>query len=355
MLGILLKILSIIGISLVVILLVLLLIVAIILFSPITYRLQGEKDAGESFWGKVKATYLFGMIRIKYAYPDPGKLVIKLLCFTLYDTSKPKNKKKKKRKEKKKQASETTVNESGTVPEYDTKIIEIDTGISDKTESADVLEEKEIVTKEFGEDQEKATEKLDDPEKNADMDEGKDMFVDNNDKVSIKDKIKRFFEKIRTFENKLRNFIHNTKNKTEKIKQKISKTYHEISFYKELATGKEGTAFLEHVKKRVIKILKVVRPRKYRVKMTFGADSPDITGYVVAGYSMIYPRIRKPNKFELETDFTQSVFEGTFDIKGHFMLFTIVINGLMLLLDRNFKSLRHKLKRHKKANAGAFA
>ena len=353
MLGIFLKILSIIGISILVILLLILFIVLMVLFSPITYRLKGAKETGENFWGKAKFTYLFGMIRLYFSYPEPGNLVVKLLCFKIYDSSKPKKQKKSKKKKEKdikedQEEKEDLKNDDTSKEKSDggTDIIEFeristkDTKVEEQTQT-DVLED----TKKT---QSKESETLEKSDESADMDEEKDMDVSENDKTSILDKIKGFFEKIRGFEHKLKNFIHNTK-----IKQKVTKVYNEITFYKDLATGQEGSAFLKHLKKRVLKILKKVKPRKYKVKIVFGADSPDITGYAVAGYGMILPRIKKPNYFDLQTDFTQAVFEGTFDIKGHFILFTIVFNGLMLLLDQNFKKLRRRLKKHKHTESKA--
>ena len=363
MLGILLKVLSIIGISLLVILLLILLIVVVVLFSPITYRVRGEKLAGEDegqlpFWGKVKVTYLFGMIRVYFDYPDPGKLIMKFLCFKIYDSSKPKQEKTKKEKTKKEKKDK---------PEQDKS----DIAKLDSSQKEDSGQEIQIKIKNFEPDQsqkeqlpeeisERTEENLENIENLADisLEKDEDVIKDDKDsaekkKSSILSKIKGFFEKIRSLENKLRNFLHKTQDKAKAIKDKCKKIYDEVCFYKDLATCEIGKQFLDHVKKRVIKILKTIKPRKYQIDIEFGADSPDITGYVVAAYGMVLSKVKRPNCFYLRADFTQSIFAGKFDIRGHFILFTIVYNGLRLLLDKNFKRLRRKIKKHKQPKAKA--
>ena len=359
MLGILLKILSIIGISLLVILLLILLIVVVVLFSPITYRVRGEKLAGEDeghlpFWGKVKVTYLFGMIRVYFDYPDPGKLIMKFLCFKIYDSSKPKNEKNKKEKTKKEKTKKEKPKKEKVKEQKEDSGQEIQTEIKNFEPDQS---QKEKLPEEISE---RTEENLENIENLADisLEKDEDVIKDDKDsaekkKFSILSKIKGFFEKIRSLENKLRNFLHKTQDKAKAIKEKCKKIYDEVCFYKDLATCEIGKQFLDHVKKRVIKILKTIKPRKYQIDIEFGADSPDITGYVVAAYGMVLSKVKRPNCFYLRADFTQSIFAGKFDIRGHFILFTIVYNGLRLLLDKNFKRLRRKIKKHKQPKAKA--
>lgn len=359
MLGILLKILSIIGISLLVILLLILLIVVVVLFSPITYRVRGEKLAGEDegqlpFWGKVKVTYLFGMIRVYFDYPDPGKLIMKFLCFKIYDSSKPKNEKTKKEKNKKEKTKKEKPKKEKVKEQKEASGQEIKTEIKNFEPDQS---QKEQLPEEISE---RTEENLENIENLADisLEKDEDVIKDDKDsaekkKTSILSKIKGFFEKIRSLENKLRNFLHKTQDKAKAIKEKCKKVYDEVCFYKDLATCEIGKQFLDHVKKRVIKILKTIKPRKYQIDIEFGADSPDITGYVVAAYGMVLSKVKRPNCFYLRADFTQSIFAGKFDIRGHFILFTIVYNGLRLLLDKNFKRLRRKIKKHKQPKAKA--
>ena len=87
MLDIILKILSIVGILLLIVLLVAIIAILLVLFMPITYKVFGSKDEKE-IRIRMKANWLFGFIRIRFFYPEPGNVVLKVLWFTLYDSVK---------------------------------------------------------------------------------------------------------------------------------------------------------------------------------------------------------------------------------------------------------------------------
>lgn len=87
MLSIVLKILFILGILLLCILGLAIAFVLLVLFFPICYKISGKKDA-EQISIHVRASWLLGFLRVCFDYPDPGKLLIKLLFFTVFDTGK---------------------------------------------------------------------------------------------------------------------------------------------------------------------------------------------------------------------------------------------------------------------------
>ena len=85
MLDIILKILCVLGIVLLVLLGVVLVTLLLVLFFPVSYRLQGKKNSRE-LTALAKVSWLFGLLRLRYCYPEPGNIVVKLLCFTVYDS-----------------------------------------------------------------------------------------------------------------------------------------------------------------------------------------------------------------------------------------------------------------------------
>ena len=86
MLTILFKILSILGILLLILLGIALVVILLVLFFPVCYKMSGKKNAEEmQFAAKIK--WLFGLVRVSYSYPVPGKLLAKVLFFTVYDSS----------------------------------------------------------------------------------------------------------------------------------------------------------------------------------------------------------------------------------------------------------------------------
>ena len=93
MLTILFKILGILGILLLVLLGIALTVILLVLFFPLCYKASGQKSADEMRFS-VKVRWLFGLVRIFYDYPQPGKLLAKVLFFTVYDSSNERKEKK---------------------------------------------------------------------------------------------------------------------------------------------------------------------------------------------------------------------------------------------------------------------
>lgn len=289
-----LNILSIAGIVLLIIVCVVLALMLLVLFAPITYRIRGKKQ--EVFSVSIKLNWLFGMIRAGYSYPQPGKAVVKLLCFTLYDSASEPRKETAAAKD---SADETT----------------------DSAEELNVLTETSALTKVQGEEQaEEASSKA-------------------AEKIS-----EDSFEK--------KGFWRGIAAKCEKIKYTIQKIYDKIkhimdniSFYHELFCEEETQALLKHGLNRLQKILRNIRPKRLRAEILFGAASPDITGYAMAIYGILSPEFGKHVK--VTPDFTREVFLGNFDARGHITIFQIVFHSLMLLFDKRLKRLNAKLKNHR--------
>ncbi len=85
MLDVILQILSVLGILLLVLLGLLLTVLLLVLFFPVTYRAEARRTPEETR-ASARAKWLFGLLRARYAYPEPGKLTVRLLWFRLYET-----------------------------------------------------------------------------------------------------------------------------------------------------------------------------------------------------------------------------------------------------------------------------
>lgn len=314
MLAILLKILSVLGIVFLVLFGVLLTVLLLVLFFPVTYRIKGRRDA-EGMTVRVGVNWLFGLLRARVVYPKPGKTVIKLLCFTIYDSekagSKSLNSEEKNTRKKKGQAA-----------------------------AADDLE------------QEASTASKQDRQERLTADSG-GSFVDDKafsaeksrktEKTSILQRIKQIILK-----------------KYEKIKYTIINIYDKIkdilgnlAFYMELLREEDTKALLGYTKMRVFRILKKLRPRRLRADILFGTGSPDTTGYVLGIYGIFSPQIRKPCYVNLTPDFTQAVLQGEFDAAGHVTVFCVLSNGVLMLTDKRLRMLINRIKGHNAARKAA--
>ena len=101
MLGIILKILALLGWLLLFVIILLLSLLLLVAIYPISYRIWWEKNT-EHMFVKAKASWLAGFLNVRFEYPSPGNVVVKLFGITVYDSGKaPKEPGKKKSKAKK--------------------------------------------------------------------------------------------------------------------------------------------------------------------------------------------------------------------------------------------------------------
>ena len=292
MLTILFKILGILGIVLLILLGITLAVIALVLFFPIFYKAIGKKDS-EELRLSVRARWLFGLLRVSCDYPDPGKLQVKILFFTLYDSSVEKPQK------------ETA--SSPTEPE--------ETGPANKTQDLPVTDNAISDTASEAEDMTSVQEK--------------------SPVTDTANRVYRFFEKIRyTFR---------------KICDRIRHILQNISFYKELWNDPDTQGLLRHAGKRIGHLLKSLRPRKITVNAVFGTGSPDTTGYLYGIYGMLLPKLGKG--IAVQPDFEQAVLEGDFKASGHFTVACILFHSVLLLLDKRLRRLRDRIKQYKKTQS----
>ena len=87
--GIILQVLSVIGIVLLILLGLILLLLLFLLFWPVTYRISGEKNP-EKLRITGRADWLFGVLKVRYTYPEPNSVTVRLLWKTLMDTGQKK-------------------------------------------------------------------------------------------------------------------------------------------------------------------------------------------------------------------------------------------------------------------------
>lgn len=326
MVDVILTILSILGIILLVLLGIILAVLLIVLFFPIRYKAEGWKKE-EGFRVEAKVNWLFRLIRVRAAFPEPGNVVVKALWFTLFDSKAEKKEKKTSGDSKPKRAKKDTSGKS--VGKETNSSGESDAGTAgEKTEA-----EKAIAGKNVAE--------------NAAVDTTGSLGdkVDEGSAQTSQDGATEGQEP-----QEKQNFLQKLTEKKEKIKFKILNIYgkikyiwENITFYKDLLREEQTQALLKHLMLRLKKILVSIRPRKIKADIVFGASSPDATGYCMAVYGILSPVLGKSVRFT--PDFEQAVLKGEFSLKGHITLFTIVMNACIFALDKKLRLLIAKVKR----------
>ncbi len=300
MLAVILKILQIIGILLLSLVGLVLLLIILALILPVTYRISCKAEAGSRPLGFLKLSYFLGLLRARAEYTDALYVKVKVLFFTVFQMKIPDK-------------------ESGDEEEYD--LSELDEALEELADEEDAIPEDTVSEEEFAEDSS--------PEEDTDTEES---VEEPDDSEETDEPDAGFFDKI--------------KSKIEEICDKIKRVRSEIRYYRNLYNSNEAKNALFVIKKRLKRIFKKVLPRKAHADITFGFDSPDLTGKVYGIYTMIAGRFDRTSS--VRPDFERKIFEGDIYCKGHFNLWCILWNGLLIILNRNVLKLYRSYKHHNK-------
>lgn len=318
MLSIVLKIFSILGILLLCLLGIVVLLILLVLFFPVCYRVSGRKDP-EEMTVNARAWWLFGLLRASYVYPEPGRVLVKVLPFTVYDSGKEDDGKGKKssggadggeEKEDKSGKGRKEAQEAAGKSREQTEA----TGRGETPDSGDLADS--------GQNQDGAAQ----PEQKAPQEPSEEVSEDTPSS---------FFEKFKKIKYTIRS-----------IYDKIKNIWENISYYVELLREEETRQLFSHVVFRLGKILKSIRPRRIRGQLLFGTGSPDTTGYAYGVYGMLSPFLGR--RLLVTPDFTRAVLEGDLDVAGYITVFSILWNGLKVLLDKKLRRFVKKMKAGRK-------
>lgn len=321
-----LKILSGIGLTLLIILIVILSILLLVLFVPVRYGGSGSfKDNKLSF--SARASWLLGLVSVKFLFGDDDPLRIKVLFFRLNKKDKkPKKEKIKKEKRKKDKAKKKKSEEFAPFDETDSKENTIvnsapcenvsdeavnesgnyaETGTATGTESSVVTVTEEV--------------SLDHIEEPADA--FSDLIPENIDSLKEKSKNK----------NKKKKKI---KTNSDTNKRSI---YDKIKKYLEIIESKRFKRAYAFCKEKIKRLLKCVCPRKWELNAVVGFDDPSTTGNILCYTSMLYPFIAK--HIHICGDFENERIEADLKFKGHITAFRILWIGVTVYFNKDIRKL----------------
>lgn len=292
MLAVILGILKVIGIILLVLLLIVLILLAIVLFVPIRYMGKGLINT-TSKEAHIKVTWLLHALSfgLDYRYPDKPIILIKLLGINI-----EKFKKKPKLPKPPKNTKEKYH------PSVNLALLNYDEPTPPK-----VIKPKE-------------------PPLNEEHKQMAEDYITEKakPKETLKEKINKIVNKITSVYNKVKDVFAN------------------IQYYLELLQEEGTKSLLNTVLNALLKILKRIRPQKLMINATVGFDSPDTTGKLYGLYWTMKPALGED--VNITPDFERAIIEGDFYFKGKITIITILINGLRIVLNKNFKPFLKKIK-----------
>lgn len=128
------------------------------------------------------------------------------------------------------------------------------------------------------------------------------------------------------------------KEKSEKIKTGIGKLKREYG-------DERNKAAFSHLKKELFIILNRICPRRLKLTMVYSTGSPDTTG-ISLGILACFP-VGYTNRWRITPDFESEnpYAKGSFDIKGHVIVISILAATLRILFDKNCRRLYNRISR----------
>lgn len=301
-------ILKVIGIILLVVLALILAVVLCVLLVPVKYRAVGSFD-NTDIRAKVHASWLLHLfaLHIEYARETDGYIRLAFVKKKLFDDSDS-------------EYEDYEAESDYENDEYDEKAAEADSVADNYEASDDDVMDAEAKT----EAEDKVSENTgDEPEIPADESEhitdGK-TYKKRNKKLHKKSHKKQF------------------KDKSHKLKTGIDKLKREYS-------DERNKAAFSHLKKELFIILKRICPRRLRLTMVYSTGSPDTTG-ISLGILACFP-VGYTNRWRITPDFESEkpYAKGSFDIKGHVIVISILAATLRILFDKNCRRLYNRISR----------
>ena len=343
MLAVILKILSIIGIVLLIAVCLLAVLLLVVLFCPVIYRINGEKDS-ITLSAKIRVRWLFGLLGAAYCYPEPGRLIIRILCFPVFDSGAGKKTKKKKRRKRKKEgkaAGRTERKESAENGNTGNG----NAGNGNAGNGNPENENTESGNTEHGNSENRKAEA--DGETLSKLTAGQtEEFAEHKPETgTVEGSREEHSEQSSEKEGILCRKVKKIKYTIQKIYDKIKHILEEIGFYKGLLQDEDTKELFSHGCRRIGRVLKHIRPRTLKADVTYGTGSPDTTGYLYAFYGMLSPKLGKA--ICVVPNFEEQTLEGSFYAAGHITICTLLINILALLMDKRLRILLGRLKAHK--------
>ena len=353
-----LKILKIIGIILLCILGILLLGLICVLFVPVRYRMEADRQEGEGnppVVLRVKVTWLLHLVNILVRFDGALSLRARLAVIPVFRLPKKEKKRagsagegkpdgRSKKGRGKKEASEAGRQEGEAEPEVETAVGEETTSAGDagsEKQAAERIENRQISEEaSAGNEADRASETAgtENGEQEAD---GTDTIP--SDKPSLFDRLRAFFQMLRGLFEKIKSLFANIQYTIQNFCDKISSISCRLAYYREILEGEPFKRSFALCKKELTAVIKSFKPDKFEVQMIVGLNDPAATGNVLAVCGILYPILG--GHMDVAGDFEEKRLEGHVFIKGKIRFFTFLCTAVKLYFNKDIRKLIKLLKK----------
>lgn len=299
-------------------LLILLVLLAIlILFWPIRYRLKGFFSDNKPVL-HAKVTWLCGLIRICFDYPEEKEPRIQILFFTI---RKKQDKQHTRRRRKPIREEQSRSSEPG-------------------SQSATPEPEVKTLTQEKEEHQTQKVNWANSSSQNPDMSDA--VQTDSREAVGASSE-EGWFSEWKARIKKLQYTIQTVYDKMTHIRE-------EYLFYRGLWENTVIRGYITDAFFLIWKVIKKLLPQKVKVTAHIGTGACDSTGYMMGVYGIVMNLLPPKYLILLEPDFERRIVDGNFDVRGHISVFSVLAVAIRLFFDKRLRMIRSILKKHNSEN-----
>ena len=309
-----LTVLKIIGIVLACIIGLVLLLICLVLFVPVRYRINAEKEDPEADpVAFARSSFLLHILSAKVIYEKKLEIIVRIFGFRMFQDRKSEKKRRKRKKasEDKKEEYSLDWNE----PDDDHRPDEEETD-----DKADGIKTEEDKTEENKTEEDKIENAKSEDNK------GKD---DKSEEGSYE---------------KVEKILNDLSDKYLEYSDKIDRIRREIRFWDRMINDCRNKNAAALIKKETLKLLKKIAPRRIKGFIHFGFDDPATTGTVLMYLSLIYPIL--PRKLVIDPGFEDTDLYGNIDIKGYIRLIVPLVCVAKVYFNRDFKRMWRIYKKH---------
>lgn len=308
MLHVLLLILKITGIVIACILGLVILVVTAVLFVPVRYKVNA--DYHDRFKAQAKVSWL-GILRLMISYDEELDIKAKAFFITVYNNNDENSKVSEQKKAKKKKEKKSEENIFSASDKDVEKLTEKEEKPQIKMAEA-VNETKEDVQN----------------VKEAVSEDESGNIQNRSFFNKVKDKCFVIYTKIKEIIKLIRDTVKKISGAADRLKEKVSKA-------KEFVTDEDNKALFHFLVEQLKALIKVIKPRKYRINARIGFEDPATMGKVLAYVSILYGM--SGVDLSLEPVFGENVKEGSIFLKGNIRIFTVLVIALRVYRNEQFK------------------
>lgn len=126
-------------------------------------------------------------------------------------------------------------------------------------------------------------------------------------------------------------------------RSRVNTIYDKIKYGLGILRSEEYKGAFDEIKRRGLKMIRHVAPKKIDGIVEFGFDDPAYTGMALGALSWILPVI--PEGLCIAPDFTEKKLEADVKARGRFFLIVLLKEGLGLLLNQEVKNMIRSVRR----------